>query len=95
MKNQNLKDRIISEGFGKIISQDGIDIPEYSEEIVKNKETKKSDEFSKDQLKEMIKEHERLIKVLSSIKDPSKEDEEELKIQKEELNGYKNKLLKE
>lgn len=46
MKNNDLKDRIQSEGFGEILNVGEIKKPEYSEEYVKQKEksVKKSED---------------------------------------------------
>lgn len=49
-------------------------------------------EIDEKHLKEMISEHERLIKVLHSIKEPSEEVKKELEIQEKELKGYKEQL---
>lgn len=56
------------------------------------KSESKEPEFTKDQLKEMVKEHKRLV---GRMKSPSKKDDaEELKIQEKELAGYKKDLKK-
>lgn len=58
-------------------------------------ELKKSQKnsFGTDHLKEIIVEHERLIKVLKSVTDPNDDIKKELAIQEKELEKYKKQLL--
>jgi hypothetical protein len=58
----------------------------------KEKEEEKPEKISDSHLKDMIVEHERLVKVLGSIKEPSGEVKKELETQKRELEEYKKQL---
>jgi hypothetical protein len=55
--------------------------------------SEESEGFTENQLKEMISEHERLIKVLESVPNKTERIKSELKIQKEELEKYKKDLV--
>lgn len=63
-----------------------------SEAGISKSEDGESEGFTSEQLTEMITEHERLIKNLESIKNPSKRIKEELKVQREELSNYQEQL---
>lgn len=77
----------------KVISRDqAIAIAMSEAGLSKSGDEPESDYISEEHLKEMIIEHERLIKVLGSIKNPSERVKKELQIQKQELKEYKGQL---
>jgi len=67
-------------------------IEKSKKEIKEINNIEKADKYSKDQLKDMISEHERLIKILNPYAKMDKKVSTELDIQNKELEGYKKQL---
>jgi 8-oxo-dGTP pyrophosphatase MutT (NUDIX family) len=78
-----------------IKSIDNYNISEDSKKLIKDLLEKSDDNEEKKHLKKMIKEHKRLVDVLSGVKNPSNEVKKELKIQKSELESYEKELSEE
>ena len=94
-----LKDIKESKNFGELneipieeFEKDDQDFTHLFKWFDQNEEGK--DQFTKDQLEEMIVEHERLIKLLEPLAQTDKKVEKELSTQKSELENYKSQLKK-